>query len=397
MFLKPRIHLCLLYNTAPANITPALDPDFRPEQVILVHGHKQQKRADNLKQILRGVGVDVVCRKIEDIWDLDRIRRSLEELLLEENYLDKDIALNASGGTRPMSLAAYALFSSADKPIFYVHPHSDEIIWLHDQQIQGFNVANRIKIPAYFKAFGAECTINHRQPLSADLRNFTATLVEHTAYYRRDLSTLNWLAKQAEKELQVDINRGRVNLSDSLDELISLFVEQGLCHFDGRILAFDDENARFFVNGGWLEYHVFAQIQGLRKSYPCIQDIAQGVEVIRHQSGRAVKNEIDVAFLANNHLYLIECKTKRYHAQQQNKNNLASLDTPGADTLYKLDTLKGLLGNMRTHVMLASYHDVSRWDKQRAKDLNVLLASTQQLHQLKSLIGRWINDSNHNT
>jgi len=397
MFLKPRIHLCLLYNTAPANITPALDPHFKPEQVILVYGNQQQKRADNLSQILREVGVKVIQRKIADIWDLDTIRRSLENLLLEENYLDKDIALNASGGTRSMSLAAYELFKSAEKPIFHVHPYSDEIIWLHDKHIQGFNVANRIKIPAYFKAYGATCTINHRQALSAKLRTFTARLVANSAYYRHDLSTLNWLAKQAEKNLQIDINRGRVYLSDSLNELINLFVEQGLCHFDGRILAFDDENARFFVNGGWLEYHVFAQIQGLRKNYPCIQDVAQGVEVIRHQSGRAVKNEIDVVFLANNHLYLIECKTKRYHSQLQNKNKHINLDTPGADTLYKLDTLKGLLGDMRTQVMLASYHDLSNWDKQRAKDLDILLASTQQLHQLKSLIGRWINTSNHIT
>ncbi len=394
MSLKPRIHLCLLHNTATSNITPALDPSFKPEQVILVYGAAQQKRADNLGRILRESGIEVLRREIDDIRDINVIRRCLEHLLLEENYLDKDIALNASGGTRPMSLAAHELFKSAEKPIFYVHPHTDEVTWLHDKNIEGFNVANRIKIPAFCRAHGAETAINHREPLSARQREFTEYLIEHADYFRRDLSTLNWLAKQAEKHLRVDVGRERVRVSGELEELIHAFDAQGLCEFDGRMLEFPNETARFFVNGGWLEYHVFAQIQGLRKQYPCIQDVAQGVEVVRHQSGRAVKNEIDVAFLANNHLHIIECKTKRYHSKRHNQDNLATLDTPGADTLYKLDTLKGLLGNQQAQVMLASYHDLSKWDKQRAKDLDVQLASCQQLHQLKALIGRWIEASN---
>jgi len=36
MMFKPTIHLCLVHNTATANVTPALDPDFKPQEVIWV-------------------------------------------------------------------------------------------------------------------------------------------------------------------------------------------------------------------------------------------------------------------------------------------------------------------------------------------------------------------------
>ncbi|MBE9563563.1 MAG: hypothetical protein IMF12_11950, partial [Proteobacteria bacterium] len=43
---KPKTHLCLVHNTATANVTPALDPNFRPNEVILLHSPKEDYHAD---------------------------------------------------------------------------------------------------------------------------------------------------------------------------------------------------------------------------------------------------------------------------------------------------------------------------------------------------------------
>lgn len=72
--LKPAIHLCLLHNTAIANISPALDPDFRPQEVILLYSPDKTYRADCLEAVLKPTGVKVSCWTIEDPWNLEPIR-----------------------------------------------------------------------------------------------------------------------------------------------------------------------------------------------------------------------------------------------------------------------------------------------------------------------------------
>ena len=61
--------------------------------------------------------------------------------------------------------------------------------------------------------------------------------------------------------------------------------------------------------------------------------------------------------------------------------------------LYKLDTLKGILGGVHTHVMLVSYHSLSAWDKQRAQDLQIETCTGQQLVNLTEALTRWLNQA----
>jgi hypothetical protein len=58
--------------------------------------------------------------------------------------------------------------------------------------------------------------------------------------------------------------------------------------------------------------------------------------------------------------------------------------------LYKLDTLKGLFGGVRTKAMLVSYHPLSNWDTQRARDLGIKICTARMLPQLRSVIKHWI-------
>ena len=65
-----------------------------------------------------------------------------------------------------------------------------------------------------------------------------------------------------------------------------------------------------------------------------IQDVACNIIIQRHPAGKtAVKNEIDVGLIHANRLHLIECKTKHFEKD--------------ADMLYKLDSLRDLMGGGR--------------------------------------------------
>jgi hypothetical protein len=392
MMFKAAIHLCLVHNTATANVTPALDPDFKPQEVILLHSPDKQYNADCLEAVLKPTGVKVSRWPIEDAREVEHIRDRILELMIERET--QDIALNASGGTRPMSIAAYEIFKEFNKPIFYVHPETDSVSWINQRDLPSFNVADKIKIPAFLQAHGAEVgRLGERSGVPKNLRDLTQELIDDVEALAKPLAALNWLAQQAEKDLTTPMLTEGQRHWPELKSLIQRFAAESLLTYQDNCLHFQDETARFFVNGGWLEDYTYSVIYGLRGELPKIQDVGRSIEIIRDSTGKSVKNELDVAFLYNNHLYIIECKTKRFSKPKASQDNLSQeLDTPGADALYKLDTLKWMLGGVRTKVMLVSYHPLSSWDKQRAHDLEIEICTAQQLVRLENTLKRWIDE-----
>jgi hypothetical protein len=202
---------------------------------------------------------------------------------------------------------------------------------------------------------------------------------------------LNWLAQNAENPelLSQELNERQLGWKE-LQWLLDRFAAEGLLKLFEHRVQFRDEAARFYANGGWLEQHVFGLLFGLRKEIPEIQDLGRSIKFARKTNGRPVKNELDVALLANNRCYIIECKTKRLTMQG---NDRLELDSPGAEALYKLDTLKWLVGENRTRAMLVSYQNLPRWDIERAHDLGIAACAGQQLISLESLLRRWIQSA----
>jgi len=133
---------------------------------------------------------------------------------------------------------------------------------------------------------------------------------------------------------------------------------------NGHEIDFGDENARFFTAGGWLEDHVFDVIKRLKG----VQDTVKSLEIRRGRS----KNEIDVAFLVRNALFLVECKARNF---------LGPDKSIGAQAVYKLDSLVGL-GGLRTRGILISYRPLRDADQTRAKDLQIDTVVGSEIGQL---------------
>ncbi len=138
------------------------------------------------------------------------------------------------------------------------------------------------------------------------------------------------------------------------------------------------------MNGGWLELHVFDEVRQMRREDAHIQDVAYGVQAIRHQREGVVRNELDVIFLRNNRLHVIECKTRKFGEKGE--------DGPGAEALYKLDALRDLMGGLKARAMLVSWGDLPDHDKRRAGDLGIDVCDGSQIRELRSrlaiLMGR---------
>jgi len=367
--MNAETHLCLVSDQPTPNITPLLDSTFKPSKVILLTSPEKQVQAERLKQVIQSSGICVAIRPIDDAMDVEHIRSRVLELLEEH---EDGIALNATGGTKPMSIAAYEVFRGLDLPIFYVHPEKDRVIWMHPDNRPAFDIEDRIHLPQFLQAHGVQSESMNRTAMSTQLRQLTSILIRDIDHFTKALGTLNYLAYQATSSLQADLPNDK-RAWKPLRDLLDLFASEGLLEVAGHTVRFRDDEARFFVNGGWLEHHVFSGVQKIRTGNAHIHDLAQGLEVVRGE----VRNELDVAFLCDNRLHLIECKTKQFKQG-------------GSDVVYKLDALTDALGGLRARSMLVSFQTLGKADRNRARQAGILVCEGRNIQRLDEVIRHWI-------
>lgn len=379
-----RTHLVLVHDQLIPNIIPALDERFRPCRVCLLHSPHFQSQADRLCVILQDSGVGVERWHLDDPWDLDHIRQRVSDFVTDPGH--GEISLNISGGTIPMSLAAFEVFRAAQQSIYYVHPERDHVVWLTPRDTPSFDLADRIRLPAFLRARDFRLIDLKRQGIAEGLRDMTALLVRKISTLAPSLSVLNWYAAAAGERngLTSPVIHNKHLQSPEFLQLIELFSAQHLLRVTAeQRIVFSDPQARFYVNGGWLEEHVFGVVSRLRRELPTIQDLARNVEIEWDDQGSAVSNELDVVFLADNRLYLIECKTKKFEKDPSAESNLA-------ETLYKLYTLCQSLGGKNGRAMLVSYTGLKKPHRQRAEELGIEVCEGDNIRNLDRLINKWI-------
>lgn len=371
-------HVYLVSAQATPNITPALDSGTRPEKVVLVVSPDMKRQAEWLSDVLKSAaGVEVVFWEINHPWNISHVQDQILDLITELD--DEPIALNATGGTKPMSIGAYEVFRSAGKPIFYVHPERDELVWLFPSQQPNHRLADRVKIPHFIQSYGGEVVSMGSSAVPPGYREFANTLIDNFKQYESSLGTFNWYASSAKKRsLTSDCVDSSVIKNQGFRDLLGQLSDLNMVSLVNNQLKFSSEEARFFANGGWLEQYVLSTINSLKKELPSIQDTASSVEIMR---GDGVKNELDVAFLADNRLYIIECKAKNFKTGST---------TSGADTLYKLNSLTDAIGGLKARALLVSYRSLNNYDMSRAREMGVTVIQGGLLKNLRVHLRRWI-------
>lgn len=384
-------HLCLVSAQATPNLLPLLDEHWRPRKVVLACSAQMKSAAQALRSVIqtKGGGITVELLDLPDAYDY----AALSEVFL--NFLiahpGEDIALNVTGGTKLMAVAAQEVFRAESKPVFYVNVENDEVLRIGEQQAVGQPLRAKLRVHEILQAHGYTVTMQERPQISREQRDLTARIIDHVGSSGPALGVLNALARQArDQHLRAELTPQQHD-SRSLGDLLGLFADARLLRLQGHAVVFADEAARFFANGGWLEAHVFEALQSLRGQHDALSDVAMGVRVaFAGASGRAHerdKNEIDVAFLYRNTLHLIECKT-------------ANLAQPGAggddkatEALYKMESLLKL-GGLRTRGMVVDYRgqlSASAANKARAQEAGITIVAGNQLRDLKGAIARlWL-------
>ena len=385
---KYDIHVCLISAQAAPNLLPILDSEFKPKKAIFLVSKTMKQRAEYLAKTFEKLNVKVKLKNISDEFNFGLMEEEIFKLV--EEYENESIALNVTGGTKLMSIAAENAFSALGKPIFYIDTDSNHILFISKNEEQkwlpNLEMKAKNKIDIYLSAYGST-VLSTQNPIEREkYLPAIEPFIKNYDNYTQVIPLLNLHATLSQSNgYKSEYTKDNKKIG-KLDELLLGLDYQGLLNYDGQTIDFKNREIKTFLNGGWLEDYTYFQLKEIAN----IEDIACGEDVANPKfklgkneyssENKGNKNEFDIVFMAKNKLHIIECKT-----QLMDKNGGIKAD----DILYKLETLKDY-GGLMTKKCLVSYFEVPEQVKNRANFLNIEIIQGKDLQRLKSKIQEWI-------
>jgi hypothetical protein len=368
------IQLMLVSEQAAPNLLAALDPAMKPHEAVLLVSKKMMLRAQSLQAVLKESGIQTQIVHLPDEHDMTALESILMEVATQRD--GQALALNVTGGNKLMALAAQAVAQAAGWPAFYVDVDTDQIIWL-DKTRPTQTLTQQLRLRHYLRGYGFSLTegIERPQP-NAAWQTLLHDLIINVGSLEEAIGQLNHLSQEAYKSLRVNLNP-RQRDHHGLDALLRKFEQAQVLKRQGDHITFTNEAARSFANGGWIEHHVYQTVCQVTGEL-AIRDKAANLQVTG-ESGQP--NEMDVAFLARNRLFLIECKTARMNHADDLKAN---------DTLYKLSENCRRIGGLGTRGMLATYRPLRESEQRLAKALNIEIVASRDLARLAERLKQWV-------
>ena len=374
------VHVGIIDQDPVRLVTPLLDNRTVSKHIVFIGDKHQADMYERLSTVLEQRGITTEFFEIPSAVNTSLIKQSIHKLARDLHDRGEEVKLNASCGLRHRLLSVYEVFRTYRRPIFVVEPNSDKLCWLYPDGQEDTQVEDHITISDYLTIFGARGEFNHTE-LPPQLDHKLYQLGERWASNALELgpglATLNYLATTCRKEQRLDVELSEKQQGyRELNMLLSDLVAAQIATYEKGILTFINEDARRFSNGEWLETLVHSTVKQIQDSMPTIQDRSLNVQVYRKHGESEVRNELDVATVVNNKLHIIECKTK-------------GMRDDGDDTLYKLESLRDLLGGLQARAMLVSFRPLRHNDITRAEDLGLALIGPDELKDLKTHLGQW--------
>lgn len=374
MTTPANIQLLLVSEQAAPNLLAALDPAMKPREAVLLVSQKMAQRALALQSVLQESGIKTHTVALPDEHNMAALETTLMDVATERE--GQSIALNVTGGNKLMALAAQAVAQAADWPVFYVDVDTDHIIWL-DKTRPAQALTQQLRLRHYLRGYGFTLAegIERPQPNTA-WQTLLHQLINDVGSLEDAIGQLNHLSQEAQRSLRVTLSP-RQRDHHGLDALLRKFEQAQVLKRQGDQLSFATEAARNFANGGWIEHHVYQSVSQVTGDL-AIRDKAANLQVLG-ESGQP--NEIDVAFLARNRLFMIECKTARMNSADDLKAN---------DTLYKLSENCRRIGGTGTRGMLATYRPLRESEQRLAKALTIEVVAGRDLNRLGERLKQWV-------
>lgn len=386
---RPQHMIAIVAENGVDAISPAFDQRFGVQRIVLLTTPALALRARDLANIARAAGKACEVENLLGAWRPTVLQDQLQRLLDAQHH--EPWLINLSGANPALATTLFQLARERGIPAFVIEPEADKAVWLirpepqsavesltlsaaTAQKAESVDVADRLGLRQYFASCGyallhASATLNNRNFRAERCSKFLGDLALH---HPRILLRLNRAGAELDPQL-----RSLVRFDASDLQALDFLVQLGFLrwHHHDQV-QFTSGDARNFLCGGWLEYYVFSTLAELAQTQP-IQDAALGLIVRTRQQA---SSEFDVAFMSNNHLFLIECKSRaprRSHGV-------------GMDVLFKLASLADQQG-LNSRAMLVSLSAPTPAEAQRAESQHIELLWGGKLVALQQHLREWID------
>jgi len=317
--------LCLLSDQPIPNLLSV--HHFAPDRLVLIESADMQKKkaAEHFLEVLQVGGLSYKDKENSEIHVLNLVddREAVRQCLRRAygKYPDAQWIANLTGGTKPMSIAAYEFFKAVGAQLVYVNAvRPNEMLGLDGSQPE--RCSHRLSITEFLAAYGFESTKAEDKIAEAEERArkwwpLARVIAEHApAQDLLAVSREEWTtARERGLELKPQHLTG---LPPEVKAAMQVSFELELVgdSLTGKV----DKYVGKFLTGEWLEVFFWKLLHDHATAL-AIDSVRLGVEV--KQKGSSAPTDFDVAFMCGQALGAIECKSG---AQEQEGDPNAPLD-----------------------------------------------------------------------
>lgn len=301
----------------------------------------------------------IVLRRDSDKYTYERICRIINSMI------DKDAVyyVNLAGGTRYMALSVQHVFSNYNSTFFYIQTHENLIVKtifdnsIYDDDDEITPIHYKMSLSEYFEVYGLTHDLDTPKPLVSDEQQskhmfemFSKKRLNHNDY-----KVLDVLREKYRNWKYLDIYEVETTVNDTMIPIPNLSKFLNYIGFEPVENGILQHGELDYLTGGWFEEYVYYLIKAVL--HP--DDIAIGVHIdgcteIKHN------NELDVCFIKNNQLFVIECKSG------------INSDSMFNEIVYKVCALKEVLLGIDCHSYIFSLKkDLTGDLKKIAKYMNI--------------------------
>ncbi len=385
-----KIHVAIVSDQVLANLIPALME--KPDAVWLMSSSAMSSRGMDarLARLLKEAGIAVRIRTSAPEVGMRGIHvfatTVADELM--EKHADAEIILNATGGTKPMSLGFIEVFRGIATRIIYTdtrHRQIDVLPQGREDNAAPIPMFNVLDVPSYLAAQGlrfvesesdAMGRVERMRTRKAAAKHLGRNAVKLEGFFR----TMNALASKALDQSG--------NLTEPIQcfsfphaprgewaEALATLVEAKCLYWSAGSseVAFIDSERTQFVRGGWLEEYAYHIVHD-EKPF----DVRMGVNV-QMEGGASVGNEFDVVACHLNQMLFLECKTLKFE-EGRNDNEVA----------YKLESLGDRARGLFGETWLLSAQSPTPILKHRAEQARFRVLGPADLALLRDRVRAWI-------
>jgi len=362
-----KIMVCLISGQHVPNLLSIRSENPVPDRLVLIVTPlmKARDKHNQLLNALAAGGLDYRTRHdIRDLSKEDSISETHDLLKsIYKEHLKDELVVNLTGGTKPMCIGAYEFSREKNLRTLYVpEGNQREAIDL----LRGSTVAlkHQLSIAEFLEGYGFSVQnpgdLERSRERAENLFDLSALLTANSEDHglRGMLGTIQRLMQEKRDSDRKGWNREGLILTEDSNvhlenETLRSRIAEGLgLETRGSIFLGSLEKHKVeFLAGKWLEVFVWGMLKPFLEDER-IWDLNQGVRVgLAHSStDRRIfpgeDNDLDVAFMMNQSLCIVECKT----GGQEH-------DPAGKDVLYKIEAIKSGLRALRVRTYLATTSD----------------------------------------